>query len=161
MFDKKKESETAPASSGLANPATQAPSSAMSGNNRSTSAATIGSSIKIKGEITGDEDLVIEGTVEGKIELNHKDVTIGQSGKVTANVDANKITIQGEVNGDITGEEKVVISKSGRVRGNIVSPRVTLEDGAKFKGSIDMDPEESHSQSSRPKAVSDNKPNAV
>ena len=67
---------------------------------------------------------------------------MGQSGKVNANVTAKTIKIEGEVKGDIKGNEKVVVSKSGNVRGNIIAPRVTLEDGAKFKGSIDMDPGE-------------------
>jgi cytoskeletal protein CcmA (bactofilin family) len=100
----------------------------------------IGPSIEIKGTVTGDEDLMIEGKVEGTIELGSHQVTVGQSGKVTADISAKVVNIDGEVSGDLNGGEKVVISKSGKVRGNIVAPRVTLEDGAIFKGSIDMDP---------------------
>ena len=100
----------------------------------------IGPSIKIKGEVTGEEDLVIQGKVEGTIDLNDNEVSVGQTGKVFADIKARMIKIDGEVTGDIAGNEKVVISKSGNVRGNIVAPRVTLEDGAIFKGSIDMDP---------------------
>ena len=100
----------------------------------------IGPSIEIKGTVTGDEDLMIEGKVEGTIELGSHQVTVGPSGKVTADISAKVVNIDGEVSGDLTGGEKVVISKSGKVRGNIVAPRVTLEDGAIFKGSIDMDP---------------------
>ena len=102
--------------------------------------ALIGSTIVIKGDVTGDENLVIDGKVEGSIELGSKEVTIGRSGRVSANVHANVIRIEGEVQGDISGNEKVIISKTGNVQGNIIAPRVTLEDGAKFKGSIDMDP---------------------
>ncbi len=102
----------------------------------------IGPSIEIKGTVTGDEDLMIEGKVEGTIELGSHQVTVGQSGKVTADISAKIVNIDGEVSGDLMGGEKVVISKSGKVRGNIVAPRVTLEDGAIFKGSIDMDPGE-------------------
>lgn len=102
--------------------------------------ALIGSTIIIKGDVTGDENLVIDGKVEGSIELGSKEVTIGRSGRVSANVHANVIRIEGEVQGDISGNEKVIISKTGNVQGNIIAPRVTLEDGAKFKGSIDMDP---------------------
>ena len=102
----------------------------------------IGNSIVIKGTVSGDEDLTIQGTVEGTIELGTNEVTIGESGKVSADVHARMVRIDGEVTGDIKGGEKVVISKSGNVRGNIVAPRVTLEDGAIFKGSIDMDPGE-------------------
>ena len=100
----------------------------------------IGPSIKIKGEVTGDEDLIVLGTVDGTIELKDHEVSVGQSGRVSADIKAKVIKIEGEVTGDIAGGEKVVISKSGNVRGNIVAPRVTLEDGAIFKGSIDMDP---------------------
>lgn len=105
----------------------------------------IGASIKIKGTITGEEDLLVQGKVEGTIDLKDHEVSVGPTGQVTANIKANTIRIDGEVTGDISGSEKVVISKSGNVRGNIVAPRVTLEDGAIFKGSIDMDPGETSS----------------
>lgn len=104
--------------------------------------AMLGPSIRVKGEISGDESLIIDGHVEGTIDLSAHDLTIGQSGRVRANVTANVINIKGELQGDMAAKEKVVISKTGRVQGNIVAPRVTLEDGAKFKGSIDMDPSE-------------------
>lgn len=100
----------------------------------------IGKTISIKGDITGEESLVIEGRIDGTISLKNNDLTVGQSGVVNANITASVVRIDGEVKGDIVGIEKVVISKTGKVRGNIVGPRVTLEDGAKFKGSIDMDP---------------------
>jgi cytoskeletal protein CcmA (bactofilin family) len=102
----------------------------------------IGPSIKIKGEVTGDEDLVVQGQVEGTISLKAHQVFVGESGRVSADIHAKTVKIDGEVNGDISGSENVVISKLGHVRGNIVAPRVTLEDGAVFKGSIDMDPGE-------------------
>ena len=102
----------------------------------------IGPSIVIKGTVSGDEDLVIQGKVEGTIDLRDNEVSVGQTGKVNADVSAKVVKVDGEVSGDITGTEKVVISKSGNVHGNIVAPRVTLEDGAIFKGSIDMDPGE-------------------
>ena len=88
----------------------------------------IGPSIVIKGTVSGDEDLLVQGRVEGSIELKDNEVSVGQSGRVTADVDAKVVKIDGEVTGDISGAEKVVISKSGNVRGNIVAPRVTLED---------------------------------
>jgi cytoskeletal protein CcmA (bactofilin family) len=104
------------------------------------SVAMIGPSITIKGEVTGEEDLLIQGKVEGTINLNGNQVSVGESGQVCANIQAKVIKVDGKVTGDITGIEKVLISKTGNVRGNIVAPRVTLEDGAIFKGSIDMDP---------------------
>lgn len=100
----------------------------------------IGPSITIKGEVSGEEDLLIEGKVEGTINLSNHEVSVGQSGKVSADIRASTVKIDGEVTGDISGNENVVISRTGNVRGNIIAPRVTLEDGAIFKGSIDMDP---------------------
>jgi len=103
----------------------------------------IGPSIEIKGSVSGDEDLVIQGKVEGTVDLGAHEVTVGESGRVNADITARTVRIDGEVSGDIRGTEKVVISKTGNVKGNIVAPRMTLEDGAIFKGSIDMDPGES------------------
>lgn len=135
MFDKRKDS------AGPEAPAVQSPVTTPSDKSFSPrSTAVIGKTIKVKGTISGNENLVIEGTVDGSIDLPQNDLTIGESGQVVANLDAKTIKVDGQVTGDISGSEKVVISKSGRVQGNIVAPRVTLEDGAKFKGSIDMDP---------------------
>ena len=106
-------------------------------------AAVIGPGIHINGDISGNENLIIEGKVDGKIRLDAHQVDIGQSGQVCADITAKTIKIAGEVRGDLTGMEKVVISRSGNVHGNIVAPRMTLEDGAIFKGSIDMDPGDS------------------
>lgn len=122
----------------------------------------IGPSIVIKGTVSGDEDLLIHGSVEGSVELGAHEVSVGQSGKVKADITAKVVRIDGEVAGDITGFEKVVISKSGNVRGNIVAPRVTLEDGAIFKGSIDMDPGEDAARVSlAPKPVVEEREEAV
>jgi len=116
-----------------------APSNAPVNSGRS---AVIGPGIHINGDISGDENLLIEGRVDGKVNLEAHQVDIGHSGRVNADITAKVIRIAGEVRGDIKGTEKVVISKTGNVHGNIVAPRMTLEDGAIFKGSIDMDPGE-------------------
>ncbi|MCK9564324.1 MAG: polymer-forming cytoskeletal protein [Bacteroidales bacterium] len=100
--------------------------------------AMIGVTVKIKGDISSDENLVVEGQVEGTITLNGHELTVGQSGRVSANVSAKTIRIEGQVNGDLVGKEKIIISKTGNVRGNLVAPTVILEEGGKFKGSIDM-----------------------
>lgn len=139
MFDKRKDNEISQASTPV-EPLSNQPTTETF---NTRSAAVIGQTITIKGSVTGDENLTIEGTVEGSIDLPNHDLTIGQSGQVTADLNANTIKVDGQVGGDINGAEKVVITKSGKVKGNIVAPRVTLEDGAKFKGSIDMDPGES------------------
>ncbi len=123
----------------------------------SRSTAVIGSTIKVKGEVSGEENLIVEGTVEGSVSLKGHDLTIGQKGRVDADLSATTVKVEGQVTGDINGAEKVIITKSGRVLGNIVAPRVTLEDGAKFKGSIDMDPGVETSKSAapaKPKATS-------
>ena len=105
--------------------------------------ALIGPGIVINGDISGTENLMIEGKVEGKIQLPGHQVEVGSTGKVHADVAAKFIKVDGELRGDIDGREKVVISKSGNVQGNIKAPRVQLEDGAIFKGSIDIDPADS------------------
>ena len=102
--------------------------------------STIGPSISIKGDITGDEDLLIEGRVEGMVQLRRHNVTVASSGRVTADIHGKRICIDGEVTGDLLGDE-VLIRKSGRVQGNAKAPRVTLENGCQFRGSIDMKPE--------------------
>jgi cytoskeletal protein CcmA (bactofilin family) len=103
--------------------------------------ATVGPSINIKGEISGEEDLTIQGRVEGTINLNQNNVTIVRDGCVKGDVCAKIISVEGEVEGDLFGEEKVVVREKGVVRGNAMAPRVNIEDGAKFKGNIDMESE--------------------
>jgi len=106
-------------------------------------AAVIGPDIHINGDIGGNENLLIEGRVEGTVSLESHQVEIGKGGRVNADIKAKIIKIAGEVRGDLMGMEKVIISSSGNVHGNIVTPRMVLEDGAIFKGGIDMDPQES------------------
>ncbi|KGE03127.1 hypothetical protein HRUBRA_02359 [Pseudohaliea rubra DSM 19751] len=98
----------------------------------------IGSKVKITGDIESAEDLLIEGEVNGTVTLPDNELVIGNSGRVSADVEAKTIRIEGEVQGDITGRERVVITASGNVQGNVNAPRVMLEDGGRFKGSIDM-----------------------
>jgi len=139
MFEKHRNSKPEPQDSKPQQDNFAAPASAPVNSGRS---ALIGPGIHINGEISGDENLVVEGRVDGKIRLGSYQVEVGQSGCVKADITAKVIKIAGEVRGDITGTEKVIILRSGNVHGNIVAPRMTLEDGAIFKGSIDMDPGE-------------------
>jgi len=92
--------------------------------------------------LSGEEDLLIEGRVEGKIDLPRHSVTVGKSGRIKADVYGKTITVEGEVEGNLFGEEQLVLRQSSTVRGNITAPRVSLEDGANFKGSIDMSSKE-------------------
>lgn len=125
------------------------PSGSKTAKERTMSAserALIGTSLTVKGDLSGEEDLLIEGQVEGNITLKQNTVTIGKNGRVTANVYAKIINVEGEMIGDLFGGEQVIVHRSGRVRGNITAPRVTLEDGAKLKGTIDMDPRSTEQQ---------------
>jgi cytoskeletal protein CcmA (bactofilin family) len=98
----------------------------------------IGKSVVIKGELTGSEDLTIEGHVEGKIELRQNVLTIGPNGKIKAQVFAKSVIILGEVTGNVTATEKVDLRDNGSVDGDIAAPRVAIAEGAHFRGSIDM-----------------------
>src|SRR5215204_2300038 len=107
----------------------------------SRDAAVIGPSIHIDGDVRGEEDLLIEGEVSGTVQLKNNSLTIGPQGKVTADVYAHSIYVDGYLEGDLYGSERVHIRKSAQVKGNVTSPRVSVEDGAKFKGAIEMDPQ--------------------
>jgi cytoskeletal protein CcmA (bactofilin family) len=101
--------------------------------------AVVGPVIQIKGELTGSEDLIIDGTVNGKVDLNEHHLTIGPGGHITADISAKRITIQGEVRGNVTAQEMVLIKERGKVWGDIVTPRISISDGAFFTGSIEME----------------------
>jgi len=101
--------------------------------------ATIGPSITIKGNVSGDEDLVIQGRIDGKVTLAKHDVTIGSNGRVKADVQGKTVVVEGEVEGDLRGQEQIILRRTARVNGSIASPRVTLEDGAVFRGAIEME----------------------
>jgi len=99
----------------------------------------IGQSVQIRGELTGNEDLTIEGRVDGKIFVKDHSLTIGANGRITAEVHAKTVVVVGTVTGNITADDRVEIAPSGTVHGDIRAPRVSISDGAKFKGAIDMD----------------------
>jgi cytoskeletal protein CcmA (bactofilin family) len=98
----------------------------------------IGKSVIIKGELSGSEDLTIEGQVEGKIELRQNVLTIGPNAKIKAQVLARAVVVEGSVQGNISASEKIEIRDKGSVEGDLSSPRVAIADGAHFRGSIDM-----------------------
>ena len=116
---------------------TNGPSGLAQDENRPS--AVIGSKITFKGELSGDEDLLIQGVVEGTVSLKGNQLTVGKLGKVKANLSAQNIIVDGTVEGDLIAEDHIAINASSVVKGNIIAERVTLEDGAKFRGSIDMD----------------------
>lgn len=98
----------------------------------------IGKSVFIKGELSGSEDLTIEGNVEGRIELKDNTLTIGPNGKIRAEVFAKQVIVLGEVTGNVTASEKVDIRDNGSVDGDVTAPRVAIAEGAHFRGAIDM-----------------------
>ncbi len=100
--------------------------------------ATIGRSIAIKGDVTGDEDLLIQGRVDGSIDLKQHAITVGREGEVKANITGRIVTIEGKVEGNLSADEQVILRASATVQGDISAPRVVLEDGARFRGGVDM-----------------------
>lgn len=99
----------------------------------------IGPGVKIKGDISGKEDLTVHGQVEGIIDFKRSQVIVSKTGNIKADIYGKIITIEGEVKGSLFGEEKIVLQPSGVVRGNMTAPRVHVEDGAKFKGNVDTE----------------------
>jgi cytoskeletal protein CcmA (bactofilin family) len=116
----------------------------------------IGKSVVIKGELSGSEDLTIEGQVDGKIELRQNVLTIGPNGRIKAQVFAKSVIILGEVTGNVTASEKVDIRDNGSVDGDIAAPRVAIAEGAHFRGSIDM-----QKQGAKPAEKAETKPAAA
>jgi len=100
--------------------------------------AAIGRSLVLKAQITGDEDLFVDGQVEGSIELKDHNLTVGINGRVHANVVARNVFVEGNLTGNVSAAGKVEIRKTGSLQGDLVTGGVTIEDGAYFKGSIDI-----------------------
>src|SRR5690348_8665399 len=100
--------------------------------------ATLGKSLVIKGEVTGSESLYIDGRVEGAINLPGNRVTVGRNGQIQANINAKELVVLGKVKGNITASDRVDIRNEGSLAGDVVCQRISIEDGAYFKGSIDI-----------------------
>ena len=105
---------------------------------RKRKTSVIGPTLKFKGELSANEDLIIEGEIEGTIAHQDKNLTVGKEGRVKADINARTVEIYGKVEGDIHGEDIVKLAKSADVKGNIYCARIFMEDGAQFSGSIDM-----------------------
>jgi cytoskeletal protein CcmA (bactofilin family) len=129
--------------SGAHSPVSSATTSGSGGNTTSNrtmgrEVVNIGKSVIIKGELSGSEDLTIEGTVEGQIELRDHVLTIGPNGKIKARVFAKSVIVMGNVTGNIMATEKINIRENGSVDGDITAPKIAITEGAQFRGSIDM-----------------------
>jgi cytoskeletal protein CcmA (bactofilin family) len=128
-------SANAPAFSGEAK--TMAPGDSFSTSGSGT--ARLGSTLHVKGEITGNEDLLIDGSVEGLVQLEDRKLTVGASAKVTADVIAREVVVYGNVKGNLRARDRIEIKKDGSVVGDLTTARISIEDGAYFKGSIEID----------------------
>jgi len=123
MFDKQNESQKSPTR----------PSAGSSG-----TASVIGPTLSFVGELSAQEDLIIEGKIEGTIKHQKRNLTVGKQGRVKADIHAMKVIIEGTVEGDVRGDELVLLAKGSKLTGNISSPRVSMEDGAIFKGKMSV-----------------------
>jgi cytoskeletal protein CcmA (bactofilin family) len=101
-------------------------------------ASIITSGIKIRGEVSGSADLVIEGELQGKISLTSAKVTVGSSGRVQADIEANDILVEGSLTGNLKAKDSLRLGASSRVEGSILTPRVAIEDGARLRGKVEM-----------------------
>jgi cytoskeletal protein CcmA (bactofilin family) len=97
----------------------------------------LGPTLEIEGEIEGDEDLVIQGKIQGKI-VSKKDLTVDTSGKVEASIITKNLAVSGSLTGNVVASDRVEVRKEGKMIGDIKAPRVIIADGAKFKGNIEM-----------------------
>jgi len=123
-------------------PATTAPAGAT---------ARLGAGLHVKGEISGNEDLHIDGTVEGLVQLDDRRLTVGASAKLTADIVAREVVVYGSVKGNLRARDRIEIKKDGSVIGDLTTARIMIEDGAYFKGSIEIDRKgEVSSESSKP-----------
>jgi cytoskeletal protein CcmA (bactofilin family) len=121
---------------------------------RTSEIATIGKSVVVKGELSGSEDLVVDGEVEGSIALRGQSLTVGPNGRVRANIEARNVILHGRVDGDIHASDRVELRKSASLLGDITTARISIEDGAFFKGTIDIQkPEPAPKSEPRPPAT--------
>lgn len=116
----------------------QTPTSTPASQQNSGSTSVIGHNIQFRGELVGKEDIIIEGRIEGTVLMEGQHLTIGSTGELDANIHAENIVINGKLTGDVLADELIEIKKSAVVKGNLIAPRIQLEDGGKFRGSMDM-----------------------
>ena len=100
--------------------------------------SVIGSSITIRGEVSGTQDVIIKGRVEGQLSLTGCSLTVGKEGRIKADLLARVIQVDGFVDGLVRGEEQILLSETGHVRGKLIAPQVILQEGCNFKGTVDM-----------------------
>jgi cytoskeletal protein CcmA (bactofilin family) len=143
MWTKQTQTEV-PGSSPMQQPATAAGISAATAATRpnsptSRNLACLGASLEIKGKISGEEDLQIDGKVEGPISLQGRRLTVGRTGQLNSEITAGEVIVHGKVTGNLRARDRVEIKKDGSVIGDITAARISIEDGAHFKGRIEID----------------------
>jgi cytoskeletal protein CcmA (bactofilin family) len=148
MWTKQQTLEETPESSPVQTPASNvtafnAPSAPRSSVAVYRSSARLGSSLQIKGEITGSEDLQVDGIVDGPISLSGHELTVGPTAQLNSEVHAGEVVVHGKVVGNVHSKGRVDIKKDGSVTGDVASARISIEDGAHFKGRIEIDPAKS------------------
>jgi cytoskeletal protein CcmA (bactofilin family) len=99
---------------------------------------SIGSGLKIRGELSGTSDLFIDGDVEGKITLNNSRVAVGSNGRVQADIEAREIVVEGKVQGNLAASQSIRLGSSSKVEGEVLTPRITIEEGARLRGKVEM-----------------------
>ena len=119
-----------------------------SGGTSDRGTARLGASLQGKGEISGNEDLLIDGSVEGLVQLDERKLTVGATAKVTADIIAREVVVYGTVKGNLRAKDRIEIKKDGSVNGDLTTARIMIEDGAYFKGSIEIDKTEQKESSS-------------
>jgi cytoskeletal protein CcmA (bactofilin family) len=120
---------------------------------KNTQVAQLGRSVLVKGELTGSEDLTVDGRVEGRIDLPDHTLTIGPNAQVRADIVAKVVTVFGSVVGGVTARDKVEIRQGGSLEGHLACGRITIQDGAQFRGKVDMPPRQQQQDGPRPEAV--------
>jgi cytoskeletal protein CcmA (bactofilin family) len=120
-----------------------APSASRSSSSTARNSARLGSSLQIKGHITGTEDLQIDGKVEGSISLRGHQLTVGSAAQLTSEIHAAEVVVYGKVVGNVHARDRVDVKTDGSVVGDISTARISIEDGAHFKGRIEIDPAKS------------------
>lgn len=135
------DAKPAPAPTPAPAPARPAPQAAPAGHaaRGAGSACVVGAKTTIKGEISGDEDILVEGAVEGQVRIS-RDLRVAASGSVRATIEAQSVIVSGEVLGDCTAAVRVDIQATGKLTGNIRAPKIVIAEGAVFRGNSDMSP---------------------
>lgn len=124
---------------------------------RAKNVSVIGPTLVFRGELSADEDLVIEGTIEGTIAHQKKNLTIGSKGRVSADIHASSVLVEGRLDGDIHSDGLVSLAKGANVNGNIYCARIVLQDGARFNGKVVMEKQSPPKFAPKPETLDDSK----